>query len=169
MKATSVNVAEAKQHLSDLLGRVAYGREIIALTRRGKPMAKLVPVGLEDNKSHIADAQGWLEEDDAYFKAIAEIVADRPKPLFIDQWRRYPAEAFYTSTICAMELRHGSSRRPDKESFWERIEREILARVTIQPPPPPTDSKCTGGKLARLGKHRGATESQERPWTPAYA
>ena len=30
-----------------------------------------------------------------------------------------------------MELRYGSSRRPDRESFWERIEREILTRVTI--------------------------------------
>lgn len=40
---TSLNVAEAKKHFSDLLGRVAYGGEIILITRRGKPMAKLVP------------------------------------------------------------------------------------------------------------------------------
>jgi prevent-host-death family protein len=40
---TSVNVAEAKKQFSDLLGRVAYGGETILITRRGKPMAKLVP------------------------------------------------------------------------------------------------------------------------------
>lgn len=79
MKTTSVSVAEAKQHLSDLLGRVAYGKETITITRRGKPMAKLVPVGRATSQPHIADAQGWLEEDDVYFKAIEEIVADRLK------------------------------------------------------------------------------------------
>ncbi len=41
---TSLNVAEAKKRLSDLLGRVAEGGETILITRRGKPMAKLVPV-----------------------------------------------------------------------------------------------------------------------------
>ena len=40
---TSLNVAEAKKQFSDLLGRVAYGGETIVITRRGKPMAKLVP------------------------------------------------------------------------------------------------------------------------------
>ncbi len=41
---TSLNVAEAKKRFSDLLGRVAQGGETILITRRGKPMAKLVPV-----------------------------------------------------------------------------------------------------------------------------
>ncbi len=41
---TSLNVAEAKKRLSDLLGRVAETGETILITRRGKPMAKLVPV-----------------------------------------------------------------------------------------------------------------------------
>ena len=41
---TAVNVADAKRRFSDLLGRVAYGRETILITRRGRPMARLVPV-----------------------------------------------------------------------------------------------------------------------------
>ena len=41
--AESVNVAEAKKRLSDLLGRVAYGGETVLITRRGRPMARLVP------------------------------------------------------------------------------------------------------------------------------
>ncbi|GIW41452.1 MAG: antitoxin [Candidatus Binatia bacterium] len=39
-----VNVHEAKTHLSKLLRRVAAGEEIV-ISRAGKPVAKLVPVG----------------------------------------------------------------------------------------------------------------------------
>jgi prevent-host-death family protein len=47
---TSLNVAEAKKRFSDLLGRVAYGGETILITRRGKPMAKLVPLVERDEE-----------------------------------------------------------------------------------------------------------------------
>ncbi len=47
------NVAEAKAHLSELLERVAEGEEIL-LTRRGKPIARLVPARSE--ASHILGA-----------------------------------------------------------------------------------------------------------------
>ena len=74
---TRVNVAEAKRRLSDLLGRVAYGKETITITRRGRPMAKLVPIGPEEEKPHIADAQGWIEEEDEFFAIIDDMVAKR--------------------------------------------------------------------------------------------
>ena len=38
----SYNVADAKAHLSDILDRVSKGEEIL-LTRRGEPIARLVP------------------------------------------------------------------------------------------------------------------------------
>jgi prevent-host-death family protein len=38
----SYNVAEAKAHLSEILERVEAGQEVL-LTRRGKPVARLVP------------------------------------------------------------------------------------------------------------------------------
>jgi prevent-host-death family protein len=41
--ATTVNVHEAKTHLSKLLDRVRAGEEIV-LAKAGKPYAKLVPV-----------------------------------------------------------------------------------------------------------------------------
>ena len=72
----SFNVAEAKRQFSDLLGRVAYGGETILITRRGRPMAKLVPLG-EATKRHPADIQGWLEDDDPFFAEIDAIVASR--------------------------------------------------------------------------------------------
>lgn len=74
---TSFNVAEAKRHLSELLGRVAYGGETILITRRGKPMAKLIPPDAGDESAHLGNVQGWLDDDDAFFAAIDEIVEDR--------------------------------------------------------------------------------------------
>ena len=73
----SMNVADAKRYFSDLLGRVAYKHETITITRRGKPMAKLVPVGPDDEQRHMADAKGWLDDDDEFFTAITTVVADR--------------------------------------------------------------------------------------------
>ncbi len=40
----TVNVHEAKTHLSRLLARVARGEEIL-IAKAGKPIARLVPVG----------------------------------------------------------------------------------------------------------------------------
>jgi len=40
----TVSAAEAKTHLSELLSRVAHGKERIVIERRGKPVAALVPV-----------------------------------------------------------------------------------------------------------------------------
>ena len=44
----TINIADAKKHFSDLLGRVAYGKEQIIITKRGKPMARLVPTDIND-------------------------------------------------------------------------------------------------------------------------
>jgi prevent-host-death family protein len=79
MKGARVNVAEAKKHFSDLLGRVAYGKETITITRRSKPMAKLVPVGPEGGQPHLADVRGWLDERDEFFRTIDQIVKARRK------------------------------------------------------------------------------------------
>ena len=49
-KKRAVSVADAKREFSDLLGRVAYGRETIIITRRGRPMAKLVPIAEEPSE-----------------------------------------------------------------------------------------------------------------------
>lgn len=70
------NVAEAKRRFSDLLGRVAYAGVTILITRRGRPMAKLVPVGPEE-PGHLADVQGWLDNDDPFFAEIEAIEEGR--------------------------------------------------------------------------------------------
>jgi prevent-host-death family protein len=76
-KTTTINVADAKRYFAALLGRVAYGGETIIITRRGKPMARLVPVDADIVAPHVADAQGWLEDDDPFFTTIDNIVAAR--------------------------------------------------------------------------------------------
>jgi prevent-host-death family protein len=79
MSEQSVNVAEAKKHLSELLGRVAFGKEHILITKRGKPMARLVPA--EEEKKHLEDAKGWLENEDDFFGTMERIVENRSQHL----------------------------------------------------------------------------------------
>ncbi len=76
---TSLNVAEAKKHFSDLLSRVAYRGETVLITRRGKPMAKLVPADAPDEAVFLDTVEGWLEDDDPFFAAIDKIVAERSR------------------------------------------------------------------------------------------
>lgn len=79
MNEKRVNIAEAKKHFSALLGQVAYGKKHILIMKRGKPMARLIPV--EENEMHLGNANGWLENDDPFFNAIDKIVTDRSKHL----------------------------------------------------------------------------------------
>lgn len=46
---TTVGSFEAKTHLAALLDRVANG-ETIEITRRGRPVAKLVPAGADESR-----------------------------------------------------------------------------------------------------------------------
>lgn len=75
--AGSVNVAEAKRRFSDLLGRVAYGGETVVITRRGRPMARLVPPAGAGEEDGLAVVRGWLEDDDPLMKKVDAIVAAR--------------------------------------------------------------------------------------------
>ena len=77
MSTTRISVAQAKQHMADLLGRVAYGKERVTITRRGKPMAMLVPCEDARGKRHLADARGWLDEHDAFFTTMTHIIRSR--------------------------------------------------------------------------------------------
>ena len=73
----TISVAEAKKNLSELLGKVAYGRKQIVITKRGRPMACLVPADSIEKK--LANVHGWLDEDDSFFSTINSIVKEREK------------------------------------------------------------------------------------------
>ena len=61
MPSTSltVNIHEAKTHLSSLLGRVGSGEEIV-IARAGKPVARLVPIKEEPPRREPRSAVGKL-------------------------------------------------------------------------------------------------------------
>ena len=77
MSNREVSVAEAKKHFSELLGRVAYGRERIVISKRGKPMAVLIPANEASAEGSLSRVEGWLEEDDPFFETIDQIVNER--------------------------------------------------------------------------------------------
>ena len=61
----TVNIHEAKTHLSKLLARVAAGEEII-IARAGKPVAKLSPVPLQSAGKRVPGidkGKVWMADD----------------------------------------------------------------------------------------------------------
>ena len=81
MTNKEISVAEAKKHFSDLLGRVAYRGERITISKRGKPMAVLVPPTEVLGQKGKKETRGWLEASDPFFNVIDQIVSDRQKHL----------------------------------------------------------------------------------------
>ena len=75
-KSSHVNVAQAKKSLSELIGRIAYGQETITILKRGRPVARLVPVN-ERTRRPLAEAKGWLHKKDRFFRIMDEILAAR--------------------------------------------------------------------------------------------
>jgi prevent-host-death family protein len=62
-KATTVNIHEAKTHLSRLLARVAAGEEVV-IAKAGKPIARLIPVTPHDRRPLGADrGRGFIADD----------------------------------------------------------------------------------------------------------
>jgi len=59
--------------------RVAYRGERITISKRGKPMAVLIPATELTPEEHLRKVEGWLDPDDPFFGAIGEIVSDRDK------------------------------------------------------------------------------------------
>ncbi len=77
MNETTLNIAQAKKHFSELIGQVAFGKKHVLITKRGKPMARLVPA--DETDKHLSDAKGWLKDDDPFFDAIDGILKARAK------------------------------------------------------------------------------------------
>ena len=65
--------------------------------------------------------------------ALSELLKRRPHERFLGRLAEVEATRLVTSAICLFELRHGCRRRPDGRRLWERIEREVVGRVTVLP------------------------------------
>ena len=70
----SVSVAEARKRLSMLLGKVIFAREEVVITKRGRPVARLV--GAEAGRWP-ADWKGWLNAGHPFFRTMDAIVSGR--------------------------------------------------------------------------------------------
>ena len=70
---STVNIHEAKTHLSRLLEAVAAGEEVI-IAKAGKPIAKLVPI--EKRKRKPGALKGTFIIDDAFFEPLPDDVLD---------------------------------------------------------------------------------------------
>ena len=67
----TVNVHEAKTHLSRLLERAHAGEEII-IAKGGQPYARLVPLNTRQPKRQAGTLQGLVEIPDAFFEPLPE-------------------------------------------------------------------------------------------------
>ncbi len=77
MPETEYSVAEAKKHFSEILGRVAYAGERIVISKRGKPVAVLVPPDQAIRGARLSEVDGWMDEDDPFFVIMAKIIVER--------------------------------------------------------------------------------------------
>lgn len=75
MKDKCINVAEAKRRFSELIGRVSFGGERIVISKRGKPVAVLLPP--DKAEAGLASVRGWLDNRDPFFAEIDRIVRNR--------------------------------------------------------------------------------------------
>ena len=66
----TVNVHEAKTHLSRLLARVEAG-EVVVIVRNGKPVARLVSVREQGKRQPVA-FKGLITTDDSFFDPLSD-------------------------------------------------------------------------------------------------
>ena len=66
----TVNVNEAKTHLSRLLVQVEAGEDVV-IARNGKTVAKLVPCAPK-GKPQLGSMKGLIELDDSFFDPLPE-------------------------------------------------------------------------------------------------
>ena len=64
---------------------------------------------------------------------LSELIKKRPNAHLVERIRSEPFNHLLTSSVCVMELRMGSALRSDSNSFWKKINEEILSRVKIIP------------------------------------
>lgn len=62
---------------------------------------------------------------------LSEIIKRNPNKNFIEKLGAIPSPAFFTATICIMEMRYGAMKRGNPSDFWQMIEQHILSKVRI--------------------------------------
>ena len=67
-----ISVAEARQSFAEVLGQVAFARQTFLVTKKGKPVARIVPVepSPEFTPRTLPEVPGWLDADDPFFEHL---------------------------------------------------------------------------------------------------
>jgi len=65
---TTISTVEARKNFADIVNKVAYGKELIVLTRRGHEVAALVSI---DELGLLRQIEDYIDIEDAK-KALAE-------------------------------------------------------------------------------------------------
>ena len=70
-----VNIHEAKTHFSSLLAKVGKGEEVI-ISKAGKPIARLIPIGEKPIKRDAGSAKGRVIMAEDFDAPLPEEVLD---------------------------------------------------------------------------------------------
>jgi len=62
---------------------------------------------------------------------LSEIIKKAPNNNFKEKLKTIPSAAFFTATICVMELRYGVMKRGNPSGLWLKIEQQVLSKVRI--------------------------------------
>jgi prevent-host-death family protein len=73
MSTTTINIHEAKTHLSRIIEEVAAGKEVI-IAKAGKPMARLVPMQEKATKKKLGLLKGKIKIPADFNKPLSEAV-----------------------------------------------------------------------------------------------
>ena len=82
MMSQTLSVAETRRRFAEVLGKVTYASEEFIITRKGKPVARIVPYvePAADRPRTLAEVKGWLEPNDNFFQALVSIRKRSGKP-----------------------------------------------------------------------------------------
>lgn len=72
---TTVNIHEAKTHLSRLIEKVGAGEEVV-IARAGKPVARLVPVGSSSGRRTLGGLKGTLRIPKGFDKPLPDEIIE---------------------------------------------------------------------------------------------
>ena len=73
---TTITTAAARKNFADIVNKVAYGKESVILTRRGKKIAALISI---DELELLQKIEDYIDIEDAT-KALAESGENIPAP-----------------------------------------------------------------------------------------
>jgi prevent-host-death family protein len=71
----TINIHEAKTHLSRIIEEVANGAEVI-IAKAGEPMARLIPIAAKPRPKNLGLLRGKIKVPDDFNSPVPEVIAD---------------------------------------------------------------------------------------------